>query len=90
MNKGISIVVPFYNERDGIQMFCDALDEYQKTINFDLELVFVDDGSIDDTADILKNYHFNNVKYVQLISLSRNFGSHAAISAPPRILLALV
>ena len=81
MNKGISIVVPFYNERDGIQMFCDALDEYQKTINFDLELVFVDDGSIDDTADILKNYHFNNVKYVQLISLSRNFGSHAAIRA---------
>ncbi len=81
MDTGVSIIVPFLNEGEGIHMFCEAIDKYQGTIGFDLELVFVDDGSLDDTAEIIRDYNFKNIQYIQLIKLSRNFGSHAALRA---------
>lgn len=83
MNKpeGISIVVPFLNEEDSICKFCDVVDEYGGKQNFSLELVFVDDGSVDSSVDILKRYTFLNIKRVKLIRFSKNFGSHAAIRA---------
>jgi len=79
--KGISVVVPFLNEEDGIELFCKEIDAYAKTIDFDMEIVFVDDGSTDQTANLIRGYQFQNIKKAQLISLSKNFGSHAAIRA---------
>lgn len=79
--KGISVVVPFLNEEDGIELFCKEIDAYAKMIDFDIEIVFVDDGSTDQTANLIRGYSFQNIKKAQLVSLSKNFGSHAAIRA---------
>lgn len=80
-NEGISVVVPFLNEEDGIRLFCETVDEYAAGLDFPVELVFVNDGSTDRSAEILAEYSFRNIEQAQLISLSRNFGSHAAIRA---------
>lgn len=78
---GMSIVIPFLNEEEGIEMCCNAMDDYAKTLSFPIELVFVDDGSTDRTEEIIKAYAFLYVNQVQLVTLSKNFGSHAAIRA---------
>ncbi len=79
--EGMSIIAPFLNEREGIAAFCNALDANAKEMPFETELIFVDDGSTDDTCDIIRQYTFRHIKRVALISLSKNFGSHAAIRA---------
>ena len=79
--KGISIIVPFLNEADGIEFFCQTIDSYSKELDFPLELIFVDDGSNDRTDIKIKNFSFQYIKRVRLLTLSKNFGSHAAIRA---------
>lgn len=80
-NRGISVVVPFLNEEEGIELFCSTLDQYAASLKFPLELVFVDDGSTDRSVELLEHYHFNHIRSAQLVSFSKNFGSHAAIRA---------
>ncbi len=81
IDKGLSIIVPFLNEEEGIDRFCHAIDEHIKSLDFPVEVIFVNDGSTDKTVEILRNYNFNNLEKCKLIDLSRNFGSHAAIRA---------
>ena len=78
---GVSVVVPFLNEEEGIRLFCETVDEYAGGLDFPVELIFVNDGSTDRSAEILAEYRFRNIEQAQLINLSRNFGSHAAIRA---------
>ena len=80
-NGGLSIVVPFLNEEDGIELFCSTLDDHASKLSFPMELVFVDDGSTDRSVEILGKYSFKNIKRAKLVQFSRNFGSHAAIRA---------
>ena len=79
--KGISVVVPFLNEEEVIEKFCAAIDAYQRNFSVPLELVFVDDGSSDNTIDKIRNYKFINIHRVKIVELSKNCGSHAAIRA---------
>ena len=74
----LSIIVPVLNESNNIKIFYNELIKYCSDINY--EIIFVDDGSTDDTLDIIKALaaSYNNVKY---ISLSRNFGKEAAMVA---------
>lgn len=81
VKNGMSIVVPYLNESEGIEVFCSSIDEYAAGLPFELEVIFVDDGSTDDTSNKVCNYQFLNIKHVKLIQLSKNFGSHAAIRA---------
>lgn len=81
INSGLSIVVPFLNEEEGITKFCDAIDEHSKKLSFPIEVVFVNDGSTDASLDILQKYKFKNIKRVKAVDLSKNYGSHAAIRA---------
>ena len=79
--EGMSIIVPFLNEEEGIQLFCETYDQFALKLDFPIQLIFVDDGSTDRTVEILKSYSFSNIFDVRLIQLSKNYGSHAAIRA---------
>ena len=79
--NGISVVVPFFNEEDTLPIFCKEIDKYVENLDFPVELVFVNDGSTDNSTGVLKQYEFKSVKTSKLVNLSRNFGSHVAVRA---------
>lgn len=77
--KKISVIVPVYYNEDTLQALYDDLSKNLfDTVNYDVELVFVDDGSGDESWRILKQLRSRD-KRVRIFRLSRNFGSHAAI-----------
>lgn len=78
---GLSVVIPYLNEADGIEECLREIDKYAITLTFPLELIFVDDGSIDNTTEIIQKYRFLNIGKVKIIVFSKNYGSHAAIRA---------
>lgn len=77
--KFISIVIPSYNEAENIPLL---IEEVTKVIpaGFDFELLFVDDGSNDATALVLKEMADRN-QNVKFILLSKNFGHQHALKA---------
>lgn len=76
----VSLVVPCYNEADGLPQLAAAIDDLRATLGavHDLELVFVDDGSTDDTLDALRR-HFDRTPGVQIFVHDRNRGLGAAL-----------
>ena len=79
--QGLSVIVPYFNEEDGIKEYCKMIDSYAAKVDFFLEIVFVDDGSTDQTVHIIETFKFQNVGKIKIINLAKNFGSHAAIRA---------
>jgi glycosyltransferase involved in cell wall biosynthesis len=77
----LSIVVPCFNEELTIFDFFKETNEICKQINFKYEFIFVDDGSMDNTLQILRNLTNQYPEFVHYISFSRNFGKEAAIIA---------
>lgn len=79
--KSVDLIVPCFNESQVIGMFYD---ETSKVINnisdYSFNFIFVDDGSKDNTADILKSFAKKDDK-VKYISFSRNFGKESAMYA---------
>ncbi len=81
---GLSIVVPVFNESAGLARFhailADAVRRIRATWRLDCELIYVDDGSRDDTLAIAKSLPAEGFD-VQVVALSRNFGKEAALLA---------
>jgi dolichol-phosphate mannosyltransferase len=77
----ISIVIPVYYNEFNLEPLYNQLSEtvFSKSL-FDYELIFVDDGSGDNSYNVLKSLADRDSK-IKLIKLSRNFGSHTAILA---------
>jgi len=79
--KLVSLVVPFYNESEGIALFYDAVTAvFAGLSDFDLEVICVDDGSRDDTLGKLIALIERDPRF-KVIELSRNFGKEAALTA---------
>lgn len=76
----LSVVVPCYNEKDSLEEFYESLTKKIKEEKISYELVMVDDGSSDDTLNILKSLADKD-KNVKVISFSRNFGKESAMLA---------
>jgi glycosyltransferase involved in cell wall biosynthesis len=76
----ISIVIPCYNEGENVELICKKLFENQYSDN-QIEILFVDDGSIDDTLYRIKKLAEIFPDKVKYISLSRNFGHQNALFA---------
>ncbi len=77
----ISIVVPCYNEEESLPIFYKEIDKVSKGMeNVDFELLFINDGSSDNTLSILRKLakEDNRVRY---LSFSRNFGKEAGMYA---------
>lgn len=79
MSGLLSVVLPAYNESEVIELSVKTLCETFETANIEYELVFVDDGSKDDTWDKLSSASSNT--HIKAIHFSRNFGKEAAIFA---------
>lgn len=81
--KLLSVIVPCYNEEENIRDFYDELcrsEGFFHEKQLELEIIYVDDGSRDQTASEVKKLHEEDGR-VRLISFSRNFGKEAAIYA---------
>ncbi len=73
-----SIVVPAYNEETTLQLFYDSVTPLFDSLGEEYELIFVDDGSRDSTAALIKTLSEQD-KRVKGCSFSRNFGQQAAL-----------
>ena len=79
--KLLSIVVPAYNEQESLPLFYDAIMEIEPTLSdVDIEMIFIDDGSKDNTLSVIKELHSKDSR-VHYVSFSRNFGKEAGIYA---------
>jgi len=76
----ISIVVPLYNEEEVIGESYKRLTEVMQSSGEEYELVFIDDGSRDKTAQMTREIAKND-SHVHFLSFSRNFGHQIAITA---------
>ena len=76
----VSLIVPCYNEESNIIPFYEEILKTFKDIDADFELLFVDDGSKDNTLQKIKNLN-NDDKRVKCVSFARNFGKEAALFA---------
>lgn len=76
----VSIIVPCYNEQDSLPIFYGEVIKVLDSISSEYEILFVDDGSKDDTLNIIKGFADRN-RMVRYISFSRNFGKEAAMYA---------
>lgn len=75
----ISIVIPvYYNQDNLVPLYEDIKEKVIRKIDYDYEIVMVNDGSQDHSYEIMKELSKKD-KNIKIISLSRNFGSHAAI-----------
>ena len=78
----ISIVVPCFNEEESIPLFYAALEkEREFLVNADIEYIFVNDGSNDNTLNVLRSLAKEDKERVKFISFSRNFGKEAGLYA---------
>ena len=75
-----SIVASVYNEEESIVVFYETLSKTLASLQISYEIIFVNDGSIDNSLDILKNIASED-HTVKIINFSRNFGHEAAMLA---------
>ena len=77
LTKSISVIIPVLNEQESVQILynqiCDNLQGYDK------EIIFINDGSADDTKKIILELMTNDPNIV-LIDFSRNYGKASALS----------
>ena len=78
--KLLSIVAPAYNEAENIDEFYSRILESTKDLNLDIEIIYVNDGSLDKTIDVIYKQKENN-DHITAIDLSRNFGKEIALTA---------
>ena len=79
--KKISIIIPMYNEKEVANECYNRVVNVCKSLeNYEYEIIFVNDGSKDDTLQILTKIAEED-NQVKIISFSRNFGHQAAVTA---------
>jgi len=77
----LSIVVPVYNEEENLRLLYRAIVEALMSLSVAWEVVFVDDGSKDASAQVLAELAWEDPEHVRVVELRRNFGQTAAIAA---------
>ncbi|HQV93631.1 MAG TPA: glycosyltransferase [Anaerolineales bacterium] len=77
----LSLVIPVYNEAASLPLLYDAIEKALKPLKQKWEVIFVDDGSRDNSLDVLRSLAAKNPNHVRVLVFRRNFGQTAAISA---------
>jgi len=75
----LDVIVPLYNEEENLKDFYKAVNKSLKDIDY--RLVFINDGSSDNSLRVLKKLYESDKKRIRIVSFSRNFGKESAIYA---------
>lgn len=74
----VSLIIPvYYNEANLFPLYDDLKEKFIEKIDYDYEIVMVNDGSKDKSYEVMQELAKRDV-HLKILSLSRNFGSHAA------------
>ena len=77
----VSVIVPVYNEEDSLPHLFPRLLTTLEGLNRPFEMIFINDGSRDDSLKMLYSFYKANPKTVRIIDFNGNFGQHMAIMA---------
>jgi len=77
----LSLIIPVYNEAENLPILYDSIREILNANEYIWEVIFVDDGSLDHSFDVLKSLVEKDPEHVRVVSFRRNFGQTAAITA---------
>jgi undecaprenyl-phosphate 4-deoxy-4-formamido-L-arabinose transferase len=77
----LSVVIPVYNEQENLEELDRRLQAALDQTGWSYEIIYVNDGSQDDSAEILGRLHQAGQGRVRVIDLVRNFGQHMAVFA---------
>ena len=75
----ISIVIPLYNEEESLPELCAWIDRVMQANNYTYELLLIDDGSKDNSWDVIEKISLENTK-IKGIKFRRNYGKSAALN----------
>lgn len=81
MEYDLSVVIPVFNEQENIQLLHNSIQEALRDLGKPWEVVYVDDGSSDDSLSILEKIAAEDPESTTVVALRRNFGQTAAIAA---------
>ncbi len=81
MNPAISVVIPVFNEEDGLPLLFERLYRALDALGRSYEVVFVDDGSKDASVAALREQYQRRPDVTRVVVLARNAGQHRAILA---------
>ena len=77
----LSVVIPVYNEVENLPLLHEELVLSLNDLSLSYEIVYIDDGSEDDSFAVLEHIYQNYQEHVHVIRFRKNFGQTAAISA---------
>ncbi len=80
MSSSVSVLIPVYNNAASLAELHRRIVGSLESIDRQFEIIFVNDGSVDESAEILRGLTSSDARCV-LLNLSRNFGQHPAINA---------
>jgi glycosyltransferase involved in cell wall biosynthesis len=76
----ISLVIPLYNEEESLKELFDSVKKVMTENKYEYEVIFVDDGSADNSLNVIKEIAEVNPDVAKTISFGRNYGKSAALS----------
>ena len=77
----LSLIIPVYNEAQNLPLLYDSIKQVMQPIKQKWEVVFVDDGSKDESLDVLQSFIKKDPWHIRAVVFRRNFGQTAAIAA---------
>ena len=78
--KLLSVIIPAYNEQRVLLEFHKRISKVLESMQLEAELIFVNDGSTDDTLKIMREFRKSDQR-ISILDLSRNFGKETAMTA---------
>ncbi len=77
----LSLIIPVYNEAENLPFLYDSIQETLQANKSIWEVIFIDDGSMDKSFDVLRSLVEKDPEHVRVVAFRRNFGQTAAITA---------
>jgi glycosyltransferase involved in cell wall biosynthesis len=81
MKPDLSLIIPVFNEEQNLQLLFESIHKALNPLPRSWEIVFVDDGSVDNSLEELQALATKDLGHVRVVSFRRNFGQTAAIAA---------